>query len=197
MKRRTVTPSTEVLTPHELEKLLNAAQPSLRAPIALAAFTGMQADESERVSIEDIDLASGRIRIQSSWSRRYIDRTVRIPTNLRPWLERYLPEAGPVCRLKSTMRRIANLAVQLGMEWEPGVLRRSFTCYFLALESDAAKVALEIGTSAVFLRLWGWPVANEKTAKEWFGIMPSQADTTHATMTTTLTEASDQGIMGK
>jgi len=134
-----------ILTPDQLDRLLNNAAPQVVPYIAIGAFAGLRAAEIERLDWRDVDLADGHINISAKSSKTATRRLVDILPTLSLWLAPYAKVTGPLVppNLRSFLLEArANAKIE---NWPPNALRHSYASYHLAHFNDAAKLALQLG----------------------------------------------------
>lgn len=91
-----------IATPEEATKLLAALPESDRALWATAFYGGLRMGELRGLLVGDVDLATGRIRVERAWDKAegFIEtknrqrRTVPIPAALRDYLDEHLLKLG-------------------------------------------------------------------------------------------------------
>jgi len=134
-----------ILTPDQLDRLLNNAAPQVVPYIAIGAFAGLRAAEIERLDWDDVDLSDDHINITAKNSKTATRRLVDILPILSLWLTPHARGTGPIVppNLRSFLleaRAKANIET-----WPPNALRHSYASYHLAHFNDAAKLALQLG----------------------------------------------------
>ncbi|MEY2485970.1 MAG: hypothetical protein QOH39_1618 [Verrucomicrobiota bacterium] len=134
-----------VLTPDELSRLLESADPKIISYIAIGAFAGLRAAEVERLDWCEIDLLEGHINVTAKNSKTATRRLVDILPNLALWLGPYAKPNGPVVtpNLRALLLK-ARTKAKIST-WPANGLRHSYTSYHLAHFKDAAQLALQLG----------------------------------------------------
>ena len=160
--------------PAELARLLSAAEAEAALYVALGAFTGIRSAELLRLSWSDINFDRQHITVSADKAKTATRRLVPIAPNLGQWLARYRGSSGRVFRSEKAANRSIAFAKRLGLSWPNNVLRHSYATYRLALTADAARVALEMGTSPAMLFSNYRELADEHDAKAWFAISPKR-----------------------
>ncbi len=175
----------EIYSPAEIAALLKAASDDFLPFVALGAFAGLRAAETERLEWQDIDLTGGFIHVGADKAKTRSRRLVPIPPNLSAWLER-VPLAsrkGNVWKgTPDTLRDARAATVQAakaesaGIEWKDNALRHSYISYRLADTQDAAKVALEVGNSPQMVFKHYRELVRPDAAKTWFAVAPKRPE---------------------
>jgi integrase len=91
------------------------------------------------------------------------------------WLAPFRGSQGKLFRTRRDSDRAIAFAKEQGIDWPDNALRHSFATYRLAQTADAARVALEMGTSVQKLIENYRELADEHDAKAWFAISPAVA----------------------
>lgn len=162
---------TEIFTPEQMAKILEAATAEIIPFIVLGAFAGLRAAEITRIDRSAIDLERRFITIRAGQAKTASLRIAPISDNLKAWL---LPHVGRglVVPSAETYRKVTNLARRLGIEWPHNVLRHSFISYRIAKIKNANEVALEAGNSPDIIFRHYRELATEEQADAWFAIVP-------------------------
>ena len=162
-----------ILSPDQLELALSSGRDDLRLFLALGAFTGMRSSEILRLEWSEVNLKRGHILVAPEKAKTATRRLVPISPNLREFLDPYRHAEG---RLFTT-RRMADQAIASAkareISWPNNALRHSYATYRLALTSDAARVALEMGNSPQKLMTNYRELADPEKAQRWFSIVPA------------------------
>ena len=165
---------TEIFTPGQMGKILEAAPDELIPFIALGAFAGLRAAEITRIEWSAIDLERRFITIRAGQAKTASRRIVPVGNNLRAWLLPHVGE-GLVVPSAETYRKVTCLSRSLGIEWPHNVLRHSFISYRIAKVQNAQQVALEAGNSPDIIFRHYRELATEEQAAAWFAIRPPSA----------------------
>ena len=174
-KAKVVESAVEILTPDETARLLEKADSSIIAFIALGAFAGLRRAELERLDWREVDLRSGLIQITAAKAKSARRRFVKIQANLAKWLQPHTQLAGPVAPLR--YRELLDKArADAGIkDWPQNALRHSFASYHLAQFKNAAELALELGhTNARLVFEHYREVVRPKEATRYWQIAPSR-----------------------
>ncbi len=183
-----VLPSTPgVLTPCEIQALLDAADRKIVPSLAIAAFAGLRDAEIGRLTWAHIDIAGGHIKLDAAITKTAGRRVVPISPNLARWLTPYIKKAGPVrpkynlfnykCRkaralavsaLKKQNEHYANLS-----PWADNGLRHSYSSYRMAVVGNPAIVAEESGHSVATMKSHYRELRTKVEGEAWFAVMPA------------------------
>lgn len=166
--------AVRIITPAEIAIVMEAAPANFRACIAISAFAGLRSAEVQRLEWNDINLAERQITVSPGDAGAGSRRVVPITDNLALWLAK-CPRAGrKVWKFGPDryLRRIARLSKKSGVKWKNNALRHSFLSYRLALVQDAAKVALEAGSSSSVVLRHHKAQVTPAAAVSWFAVKP-------------------------
>jgi integrase len=164
-----------ILTPKQMAKLLEAAPAKHALYFSLGGFAGIRRAEIERLEWHDINFERGFIEVGKHKAKTATRRLLPILPNLMQWLA---PFQGRHGRLFSTRRdadRAIAFAKEQGIDWPDNALRHSYGTYRLAALGDAARVALEMGTSVAKLMTNYRELADSIDAASWFSVIPKRA----------------------
>jgi integrase len=164
----------EIYSPSEIAALLKAAPVEFVPFLALGAFAGLRAAETERLEWADIDMAGGFITIGSDKAKTASRRIVPILPNLSAWLTPYAGKTGKVWKPGPNLLRDARAETvkSAKIEWKDNALRHSFISYRLASIQNAAQVALEAGNSPGVVFRHYRELVKPDTANAWFAVSP-------------------------
>jgi integrase len=134
-----------ILTPEQLERLLENAVSETIAYIAIGAFAGLRSAEIERLDWSEVDLIENLIHVSAKNSKTATRRLVKILPNLAAWQQPFAGSNGAVSprNLRAHIlesRRRAKIVL-----WPPNALRHSYASYHIAHFNDAKSLALELG----------------------------------------------------
>ncbi len=140
--------SIGILVPEEVERLLRTAQPAMVPFWAIGAFAGLRTAEIQRLTWGDVDLEGGYVEVKAANSKTAARRLVTIQPNLRAWLAPHaLPRGAVTPSNFQACSKLDRQRAALLTAWPNNALRHSFASYHLAVFGDAAKLALEMGSS--------------------------------------------------
>jgi integrase len=164
----------EIYSPAEIAALLKAAPVEFVPFLALGAFAGLRAAETERLDWADIDLPGGFITVGSDKAKTRSRRLVPIQPNLSAWLAPYAGQTGNVWkRGRGPLFDTRAATVEAAKTpWKDNALRHSFISYRLADVQNAAQVALEAGNSPAVVFRHYCELVKPDAAKTWFAVAP-------------------------
>src|SRR5439155_5243916 len=163
--------------------ILAVARDELVPWLSIGGFAGLRSAEIARLDWCDVNLQERHITVAAGKAKTGSRRVVPISDNLFTWLEPHAQPEGPVNVFASWWNEVAEIAgavnaarkkagKKANFVWHHNGLRHSFCSYRVALTSDVAKVSYEAGNSPAMIHKHYKALVNEKTAKEWFAIMP-------------------------
>lgn len=185
-------PPREIFSPEEAAALLEAAEPSIRAALALGLFAGLR-PESEicRLDWRDVHLAVETITDPAGNKKKsygHIDvkqskgvggeRLVHITPNLYAWLKKLRPRtgSGPVAAGYDRLNELIKVAARAaGIErWPHDGMRHSFCSYHFAAYRDEHATMAQSGHRSVttFRRHYCKPI-QQKVAYAYWKIRPA------------------------
>lgn len=173
--------SVSLYTAEDLHKLLAVASAELRAVIALTAWCGVRSAEAQRLTWADIDLARGFVFVSAEKAKTASRRVCVIPACAKAVLVKVndcpqrLSAAWPGTLHAHTwqFREAHRLS---GVKAQRNGLRHSFISYRLAIVQDAAKVALEAGTSPQMIFSNYRELVTPEAAALWFAAQGGQLE---------------------
>lgn len=166
--------AVRIITPQEIAIVLEAAPANFRACLAISAFAGLRSAEVQRLEWQDINLSERYIAVSGTAAETGSARVVPITDNLALWLAKCPRSGRKIWRHgpERYLRRIARLSKKSGVKWKNNALRHSFISYRLALVQDAAKVALEAGSSSSVVLRHHKAQVTPAAAVSWFAVKP-------------------------
>ena len=174
-----------IYTPEQFQTLLSNIEDRFVPFIALGGFAGLRTIEIIRLEWEDIWFDQGVIEVGKNKAKTATRRLPPILPALELWLKPYAKKTGlvlPDVRNEVRFTRMFKAAINklVDAEGKPLVkivrngLRHSFCTYRLADTKSAAQVSLEAGNSPKMLFQNYRELVTEKTALEYFGILPQK-----------------------
>lgn len=184
-----------VLTPAELNTLLEKADERILPAIAIAAFAGARASELKKLDWSDIDLKQKLIRIRSKNAKSSRNRYIPVSKNLAAWLKPIARQSGKVWptngrKIFDKSKRAAGFGapgseteeekkakLKMVRPWPTNALRHSYASYHLAHNKKADKLALYMGhrgTSLIFK--YYLTVVKPDVASTYWNIVPEEAE---------------------
>jgi integrase len=166
--------AVRIITPEEITIVLEAAPANFRACLAISAFAGLRSAEVQRLEWDDINLAERYITVNAGGAEMGGQRVVPITDNLALWLAKCQRAGRKIWKFGPDryLRRIARLSKKSGVKWKNNALRHSFISYRLALVQDAAKVAIEAGSSSSVVLRHHKAQVTPAAAVSWFAVKP-------------------------
>jgi len=173
-KRSETRAPVEIFTPSQLTALLKNASSELAPCFALAAFSGLRAEEILRLDWADVERRPGFIEVAAHKAKTAARRIVPISDNLARWLAIAPRNAERVWRHSKAwfFEAMRNAASDAKIKWKQNALRHSFISYRLAEIHDVNRVALEAGTSPQMIFRHYRELATPEQAATWFVIAP-------------------------
>ncbi|HNQ90685.1 MAG TPA: tyrosine-type recombinase/integrase [Verrucomicrobiota bacterium] len=165
---------TEVFTPDEMAKLIDASDHDFLPCILLGAFAGLRSAEIERLEWKEVDLVRKHITIGRDKSKTASRRVVPICDALAAWLAPYAGRQGKVWirNHKSFYSAQQATAKKAGIAWKSNALRHSYASYRFAELQDAGRVAGELGNSAAIVHRHYRELVTPQDATRWFSLRP-------------------------
>jgi integrase len=171
---RIVQKDTEIFTPDEMRRLLEAAATNPILPLmAIGGFSGMRYTEITRLDWSEVLWDRSLIEVKGYKSKTRARRLVPLLDNLRAWIEPFSCESGPVLLHNNPAAALGKVAARAGVKWKKNALRHSFCSYRLSATNDGAKTALESGHAQNILFRYYHALVSAETARNWFNLYPS------------------------
>lgn len=164
---------TEIFTPQDFARLLNAAPQHLLGLLVIGGFAGLRAAEIERLDWSAVDLERRIIVLRAGQTKTASRRIVPLADNLAAWLAP-LSREGKVVHSREDFREVNELARHIGIQWPHNGLRHSYVSYRLAMIEDVSKVALEAGNSPAIIFKHYRELVTRDAAQQWFSIAPPE-----------------------
>jgi integrase len=180
-----------IYAPDELATMLPIISKDLLPSVAIAALAGVRSQEILRLNWEDIRYKQGDIVVAADKAKTASRRLVPLLPALRAWLEacdKDKKKSGPIVTgfaqpqswNRAVSRDIARYNAKAKAAGRPEIprihngLRHSFASYRLAIQKDAAAVALEMGNSPRKLFENYRELVTPAEAKKWFAVAPAK-----------------------
>ena len=172
-----------IYTPAQLDTLLRHIEKRVIPFLAFGAFAGLRSAEIVRLEWEDVLWDQGFIEIKARKAKTASRRLIPILPALTAWLVTWRNAKGQVLtkirdefalakQFKRAVDRITGEDKLPLVKIVHNGLRHSFITYRMALEKNAASVALEAGNSPKMIFEHYRELATPTTAKNWFAVMP-------------------------
>lgn len=165
-----------ILTAGQLGALLHASPSPLRPLLILQAFCGLRRAEAGRLCWRHIHLNDDTpyVELPSDVTKTNRRRTCEIPPCAVAWLRPLagLPAASLAISEWDYRHALTTAATAAGITWEENLLRHSFGTYRLAVTSNAAAVAQEMGNSPAVVQTHYNNVTSPAEAAAWWNVYP-------------------------
>ena len=162
-------------TSKELRSLLEAADDSMRAIIAIGELTGLRTAELLRLDWVDVWHVPGHIEITSGKSKTRQRRLVEICPALSAWLDPFRAvEKGKLWDSTEDVFQKESLRLweQGGVTRKANGLRHAFCTYHFALHSNENLTAAQAGNSPAMIHAHYKGLATKTEAEKWFAVLP-------------------------
>jgi integrase len=173
------TGATEIFTPEEFRKLLEAAAPEFVPVLVLGGFAGLRSAEVERIRWEDLDFDAKHVVLDAGKTKTASRRIAPLCDAAMAWLAPYRGSKGLVWAntgRDSLYRVQRECAAAAGVEWKQNALRHSAASYRFADIADAGRVAAELGNSPAVIHQHYKSLVTAAEAKKWFSILPASGE---------------------
>ena len=175
-----------ILTPDQVEKLMNTAQaevPGMVASLALSFFAGLRTSELQLLRWEDINFETGLITIRPEVAKRRRARHVEMEPNLVQWLMTCRRESGMIApegqgyRIQlDRIRRKAGFKKDFS-DYPKNAGRHTYATMALQKYQSANKVALMLGHTTTGLLFDHYKaLATPQQSEQYWNIKPTQKD---------------------
>ena len=163
-----------ILSPEQIQTLLDGAPIELIPYIAIGAFAGLRPTEAQRCRWQDIR-PDGQIDVREDDQHDPV-RHADVSVNLAKWLSLAKCSSGSVAPADAD-RKTANLARELKViegNWPQDLLRHSFGTAHACLYQDLPQTAFLMGNSVPTIKAKYLKAIPQKTALEWWKISPQK-----------------------
>jgi integrase len=172
-----------VLTPDEMQTLINNVRPQFFPWLVIAAFAGIRSEEiapdpkskKSPLAWEDFDWKHRVIivRQETSKTKEQGGREVPLLPNLAEWLAPYRNAKGPVMgdAEQPSKAETARLGQFIG-GWKHNALRDSFCSYRARITQNVPQVSYEMGSSVGLVKCSYHRRQPIRAARQWFNIRP-------------------------
>lgn len=140
----------EIYTPHEVERILNAAQHVKKRMVpmyAIGFFAGLRTAELAQLDWSSVDLDARLITVRPETAKKRRQRHIAISDNLLVWLATHRRSSGRVAPADAVVRRWRPKILKEAQvkRWLHNGMRHSFASYHLAKHQDPGRTALDLG----------------------------------------------------
>lgn len=185
---RLTQPVPQILSPDQAQQIMEFTKiemPRCLAWLTICLFSGLRPEEPTAYPLkpngvrwDNIDLVNGTIRIEASVTKTTRRRIVHLTANAIEWLSE-AKEAGSQLplRLMTKKRLLIRLREHLGLPvWPKDVLRHTAASMMLAINPNAAQVAMELGNSPKILMTHYHELVSREDATKFWKIKPKRAE---------------------
>jgi len=169
----------EFYSPHEFRTLLETAEGSMRALIALGGLAGLRTAELLRLTWEDVWRVRGHIEVTARKSKTRQRRLVEICPALEAWLQEFRPlKEGKICTLHEItwQQHFVKLCEKAGITRKTNGLRHAFCSYHFAAYANENETAAQAGNSPAMIHAHYKGLATKAEAAKWFAVKPAQQE---------------------
>ena len=175
-----------VLTLHEVERLLKAAEDSEHSEsvmpyLLVSVFAGLRPGEAEQLNWKRINFETGEIEVLAETSKTRAKRFVRMEDTLLLWLAPYRRAQGRIIGTNflkdwKAVRAGAGYATNgnTGKVWPVDCLRHSFGSYWLATHNDRPRLAETMGNTVEVIRDFYRKAIPQAEAKRFWNLRSSE-----------------------
>lgn len=176
-KVREPSKDNEVYTTEEMRQILVSAPEKVRHLIAIRAFSGIRNEEIWKLTWEQIDLATGWIKLRKAATKLQARRIIPILPNLRAWLptDTRTGSVHGYASAKTLSQAVSNGISGAKVEVKTNALRKCYASYRLAVLNNIEQVAEESGNSPQIIREEYRELATKEEGEAWFSIFPASS----------------------
>jgi len=170
------TAEVSIYTSKELRALLETAEASMRAMVAIGGLAGLRTTELLRLAWADVWRIAGHIEISSGKSKTRQRRLVEICPALSAWLEPFRTfTSGKLwafheITFQQYFRALCGLTK---VNRKANGLRHGFCTYHFALHANENLTAAQAGNSPAMIHAHYKGLATKKEAEDWFAVKPA------------------------
>ncbi len=164
-------------TPKEFRALLETADGSLRAMIAIGGLAGLRTAELLRLDWADVWRVPGHIEVTAGKSKTRQRRLVEVRPALAAWLGQFRTlKTGKLCTLHEItfQQHFVQLCKDVEVTRKPNGLRHAFCTYHFALNGNENLTAQQAGNSPSMIHAHYKGLATKKEAENWFATKPAK-----------------------
>lgn len=177
-QRKVLARPPRLLSPFDLQRILDTSTGDLKLAIALQAFCGLRVAEMARLLWTDVLISTSGcfIQIGANSAKTTRRRLTPIPEGLVNFLQSSAKQTGFVYAVGGGKidhlhrAQICHRRALEGVVWGRNALRASALSYRLALTKDASATALEMGNSPTVLLRDYRELTTPALAKAWFSV---------------------------
>ncbi len=169
-----------ILTPEEVEKLLNASPAATLPALVLMTFCGIRNREMSRLDWSAVDWEDGTIEITAQEGKREGHaRHVTIPANALEWLRPHAKKRGKIADFRDFdeyTRRLQDARTLAGWpvgEWPENALRKTFISCHYETHGSIDETAKQAGTSVAMIHTHYRKLIKKREAEKLWKIRPT------------------------
>ena len=165
-------------TPKEFRALLEVAEDSMRAIVAIGGLAGLRTAELLRLDWSDVWRVPGHIEISSGKSKTRQRRLVEVCPGLSAWLEPFrMLTSGKLWRFHEItfQQYFRDLCEQSKVKRNPNGLRHAFCTYHFAAQANENQTAAQAGNSPAMIHAHYKGLATKAEAEKWFNVTPAKS----------------------
>jgi integrase len=178
-KEQLDTAATDFYRPAEFRALLESAEGSMRAVIALQGLAGLRLEEALRLTWENVFSIPGHVEITAQNAKTRRRRLIEICPALAAWLEPFRGLEGRVWSQTATLNgfvsAFSRLRGPLKIPSRRNGLRHGFCSFHFALHSNENLTAAQAGNSPAMIHAHYKGLATKAEAEKWFSVKPSES----------------------
>jgi integrase len=174
-------------TPAEFQAMLDAAEDSMQAMVAIGGLAGLRTQELLRLTWEDTRRVENHIEVTAQQAKTRQRRLVEIVPALAQWLAPYREFTGKIWTLHEVtfQQHLCELCDKAQVEVKgkkvpvarkPNGLRHAFCTFHFAKGGNENATAQQAGNSPQQLHANYRGLATKKEAKRWFSVSPAQPE---------------------
>lgn len=159
-------------TPDQVKRILEIARFAdldVCRCLAIRYFAGLRSSEAS--ALEEGEIGEKYIEVKAAKAKTRRRRLVRIPANLRAWLD--LGGALPLHQVNNRLCWVVKEVLAAGIPWPRNAPRHCFCSYHLARDKSAAATALEAGHTEAMLFAHYRELVTADQAMEYWQIRPT------------------------
>jgi integrase len=180
-RKKVPSSKTQVITPADLQRLLDNAPAELVPALAISHFAGLRTAEIMRLSwddihLNDIDPKRRFINVPAHKAKSAQRRLVKIEDNLHEWLRPFAGVHGSVYNGSQRLYHVhgAKLYAELGIPRLSNCGRHSYASYWLAQHYESRELAAHLGHPNTKLVYSVYrELVNPEVAEAYWSIRPS------------------------
>jgi integrase len=172
----------EFYTSKEFRALLETAEGSMRAMVAIVGLAGLRTAELLRLDWAEVWRVPGHVEITAGKSKTRSRRLVEICPALAAWLEPFRGLTGKVCPITAAsvdviwQQQFLRLCDDAQVSRKRNGLRHGYCSFHFALHSNENLTAAQAGNSPAMIHAHYKGLATKAEAEKWFNVQPAKAE---------------------